>query len=679
LIKLKDNEYLQSVFYFRDRNFESASVLYYKGYNFTKSQVNNSVTPKVKLQRLIDSAAHYHNTGDFKSAEEVYFQALNANISDSDVNHNFGILLLQNGYYQFSLKLIEKSFSKAPHNQRILRSFLHCLILNGRYEQARGAYSKIGSELPFDSFKKSLKEYEKKIQQTGSFKLVQGAILCAKDDFVAKRYKDVYSSANINLALKNKNLELFNIVGASLRKGGLGNIAVFIYEEALKISTSHWQIYNNLGNALIDIGSFEKATEVFKMGLKTHPNSQQLLVNLATGYNKYKKFSSAIHIGQKLLSIEKNNPKVWFEIGNAYFGKREYSDAVANYKEALALNDKFSDCRQNLSVALLKSGNLEKSCQELSIVLRLDNDHPRGIEQALSLSTQLHIPEDSNLHIKPDLFSDGNYQKSPKTAIIGAIRSYLKENYSECLRCLDYVNIFLNENNGISNLDDRKFILGYFNFLRLLVTPNTSAFSSSSCYVYHIGDSHCLSFATSLATQDYGTKFIPLITFGAKAHHFQTEAQNQYKAITRANIQSIPKNSNVLLSFGEIDCRIDEGFIIAQKKLGCEMSDLVMETIKGYLEWILAVIKLKLINIKILNIPAPVYNQNISHDDNLKVNQVIRLTNKFIKIQSNKLSFEVVDLHEITTNEEGFSNMKYHLDSTHLGPNLIPTLLRYFN
>jgi hypothetical protein len=109
------------------------------------------------------------------------------------------------------------------------------------------------------------------------------------------------------------------------------------------------------------------------------------------------------------------------------------------------------------------------------------------------------------------------------------------------------------------------------------------------------------------------------------------------------------------------------------------MSDLVMETIKGYLEWILAVIKLKLINIKILNIPAPVYNQNISHDDNLKVNQVIRLTNKFIKIQSNKLSFEVVDLHEITTNEEGFSNMKYHLDSTHLGPNLIPTLLRYFN
>ena len=61
-------------------------------------------------------------------------------------------------------------------------------------------------------------------------------------------------------------------------------------------------------------------------------------------------------------------------------------------------------------------------------------------------------------------------------------------------------------------------------------------------------------------------KIKSLITFGAKTFHLSKEDKNKYKSITSYNFKSLPKGSRVFLSFGEIDCRPNEGFIIAAEK-----------------------------------------------------------------------------------------------------------------
>ncbi len=49
---------------------------------------------------------------------------------------------------------------------------------------------------------------------------------------------------------------------------------------------------------------------------------------------------------------------------------------------------------------------------------------------------------------------------------------------------------------------------------------------------------------------------------------------------------TIPNKSKVFISFGEIDCRHDEGFIIASSKLNKSFNQIVTKTIKDFLNFI---------------------------------------------------------------------------------------------
>ena len=79
--------------------------------------------------------------------------------------------------------------------------------------------------------------------------------------------------------------------------------------------------------------------------------------------------------------------------------------------------------------------------------------------------------------------------------------------------------------------------------------------------LYHCGDSHCTSTGSilNLKGTTYVIKSAPI--FGAesfsswfqKAHHFYTILKRQF--------DNFHKNAKVILSFGEIDCRIDEGIL----------------------------------------------------------------------------------------------------------------------
>ena len=84
-----------------------------------------------------------------------------------------------------------------------------------------------------------------------------------------------------------------------------------------------------------------------------------------------------------------------------------------------------------------------------------------------------------------------------------------------------------------------------------------------------------------IQAEDY--TITPKITFGAKAFHFSTEKEDAFKAITRANFNSCPDGSKVFISFGEIDCRLNEGFMHAAAKHKKLMVDLINETVSGYL------------------------------------------------------------------------------------------------
>ena len=86
----------------------------------------------------------------------------------------------------------------------------------------------------------------------------------------------------------------------------------------------------------------------------------------------------------------------------------------------------------------------------------------------------------------------------------------------------------------------------------------------------------------------------------------------QEKRISSKQLQiaaSLPDSSTVFLSFGEIDCRPNEGFISAANKHKKPIEDLVSDTTRGYVDWFAEQNKVT-ITICFFNVPAPIYNEN---------------------------------------------------------------------
>ncbi|MDC3055973.1 hypothetical protein OA069_01370, partial [Paracoccaceae bacterium] len=222
---------------------------------------------------------------------------------------------------------------------------------------------------------------------------------------------------------------------------------------------------------------------------------------------------------------------------------------------------------------------------------------------------------------------------------------------------------------------DRVFCSAYNRFLQKLIEEslaNETTIANDQS-VFHLGESHCLSYAHRLV-KIHGTNYMikPRITFGGKAYHFSTQKENSYKAITRSNFDSLPDNSIVFISFGEIDCRPDEGFISAAKKHKKPIKDLVSDTVRGYVDWFVEQNQTKNHSLFFFNVPAPIYKKKYSMEVNGKVTSTIRLFNSFLHKTVLDHEFNIIDVNKFTAGKDGYSNGLFHIDGFHLSSDAIP-------
>ena len=145
--------------------------------------------------------------------------------------------------------------------------------------------------------------------------------------------------------------------------------------------------------------------------------------------------------------------------------------------------------------------------------------------------------------------NDKNYFKSD-LAVFRALEAFISGQITQTITHLKRSHDWL----GTCDTKINKFQEAY----KLLLTKLTSQTphpptvqGPKACF--HFGDSHCLSYAYhSLKLDGITHTIVPKLIIGAKAFHFSNQNNNRYKTLLEINFQSIPKNSKVLLSFGEI-------------------------------------------------------------------------------------------------------------------------------
>ena len=152
--------------------------------------------------------------------------------------------------------------------------------------------------------------------------------------------------------------------------------------------------------------------------------------------------------------------------------------------------------------------------------------------------------------------------------------------------------------------------------------------------------------------------------------HLGNPTRNQYKNKFDGLLHSLPKSSEVLLSIGEIDCRLNSGIIkYINTHHDKDVTHLISSTIENYLNYINKINSNYKHKIIIQGIPCPNINtKNIPKEKIIELVSLISKFNAVLKEKSTEIGFGFLDVYKLTNRGDGISNQSWHIDEYHLSP-----------
>ena len=475
------------------------------------------------------------------------------------------------------------------------------------------------------------------------------------------------------------------------------------FERALRLQESNEQYWISYICALISLNKFDKADHAFTEAAQKVENGH-LFINMSDkiplikdlGHyafllsklqntfqgedlnqllpkvkSLYKKFPNSIEILEFLCKVlcasdqkhtailecgrfQKRNSNSEYslnQLGNIYFSCKNLKTAIQCYVKALRLNPNYAAAMNNLAGTLLALGKISMAERYFWSTLKMDPFQIDAIRNILSLYSQ---GINFNHSIDPkkinDLISTELVSHDVSCQVYLAIHHFAKGDVETCKFYFDTFSSTL-EKSPVKNMQKQQitFLKGFCNFLaKLLESSNIHHPKANeiSKRIFHLGDSHCLSFANlPLLINKKTFQIEPKLTFGAKAFHFSKTANNRFKSITLNHMKSLPPSSKVLLSFGEIDCRIDEGFLHASQKFGINIENLIEETVTNFVKWFAESNKNLNHNLNFFNVPAPIYNPKFSKNLNHKRSHTIKIFNRRLSETVKCQGFNLIDVY----------------------------------
>ena len=431
-----------------------------------------------------------------------------------------------------------------------------------------------------------------------------------------------------------------------------------------------------MGNALRKQEKLEEAIEAYKKAIEITPANPEAYNNMGVTLNDQRKLEEAMDAYKKALAIRPDYSAAYNNMGITLKEQGRLDDAIGALQEALAIKHDYAEAYNNMGNALREQGKLEGAIDAYRKALGITPENAECVENFQSLAVQL-LPSIANHGYD---FDTSRAQVSSEIALRPmyqmqlAIKAYLEGDFS---LAHSHNNNFKACDQTLLEPKNEVFCNAYSSFIGKLLDAKWDEEHAPENTLYHLGESHSLSYAhRSITITGLRYKIAPRMTFGAKAFHFARPKYDAFKAITKTHFASLPKSSNVFISYGEIDCRPNEGFISAAKKHDQPLEELIDHTAAGYVKWFSDQNVDQEHNLYFFNVPAPVYNNKYSADLNSTVARAITLFNHALKKYSLQHGFDTVDVFKFTTGKDGFSNGLFHIDRNHLGEKALKEIQR---
>ncbi len=511
----------------------------------------------------------------------------------------------------------------------------------------------------------------------------------SKEHIINQAFK-FHSKGNISKATKYyqyfikqgfEDQRVFSNYGNILRDHGKLDEAEICQRKAIKLNPDFAEAHSNLGNILSDLGKLHEAEICQRKAIEINPSFSMAYANLGTILRDLGKLYEAEICQQKAIKINPNFALAYANLGNILRDLGKLNEAEICQRKAIEINPAFSMAYTNLGNILRDLGKLNEAeiCQRKAISINPDFGEAYSnlgfILKDLGKLNEVTMLSEPILNLK-------SINQGDKLLVLLqiTIASFLLEDFKGTILHINKMNELIKHGglNLIKKKTMKKQILVYSQFissLYLQIKKEKNNFDLDK--IPHIGESHCLSFAHQpLYISSQQKKIQPVLITGGKAWHFANNKNNQWKDSLTQQIKDHTYSDQVFISFGEIDCRKDEGILNYAIKNDKDISEVCKVTIQGYLDYMEVILSPNYSKKYYFGIPAPTREKELLDDLDIKRIDMIKLYNSMLKKEVLSRSSYFLDVYKLTSNQDGINNNMYMCDDTHLSPTCLSILLR---
>ncbi len=443
------------------------------------------------------------------------------------------------------------------------------------------------------------------------------------------------------IANDGNDYEAYNLLGVmAIEAKKFGDAHAYL-QKAVGINNNYAEGYNNLGVVCQNSASFEEAKFYFNKAVSIKPNYCEALYSVGMLYYKEKKYDVALNIYKKIIEFNPNYAAVYNEIGNLLSNMGYLDQSLEYYRKSYTIDHNMNEAKVNFSSIIVYTHGVY-----------IWEEYLTKFIQSIKYTTSKEVGLLSSM----------------------SIIKWISNETSECENFLSEVNRFINN----VNMPNYTSIFAYNVFLESLITwrkENTQQFlydKECSGGVYFLGESHALTCVNQIINiKDNYYKCQVGFIQGCKVWHLVKDGTNKYKVAFVRELSLLSAGDLLVLTIGEIDCRVDMGIFNRYIVNRIDWKQQVDKLIEEYFRKIIKPIQLKKIEPLVWGIPAPSLSEvnKLEYGYKSEYLDFIKYYNHILKRYCVNFNVKFIDNYAATS-EKGISVEGVKLDSFHLRPDI---------
>jgi Flp pilus assembly protein TadD len=409
-------------------------------------------------------------------------------------------------------------------------------------------------------------------------------------------------------------------------------VATSICQQVLQINPDHAVALNLQGSIALKNADLIGAEALLRQAISIRPDYVGAIINLGNMFLEKKLTSEAVACYEKAIVFDPDCYTPYNNLGGIQYICGNVELAISYYQKALQLSPLNAAIIHNLGVAIYMQGNVTGAinCFSKSLALGLDS---WVIDSAAYLAV-LH-------NLEGDISKTGE--------LINA-----------------FMGVAVNKNGKLAT---------YFSYLASLMQSkgNVSRINMQQDeeLLYVVGESHALSYHNVQVSYNGKSKTCQSKWIaGCKQWHLGNDKANQFKYKFEGVMARLPRQSTILMTIGEIDCRPDEGIISVLKKYpGKTVEEVVHATASAYIVYVDRIAVQYGHRVIVSGVPATnIQLDALTAETAEQLVNIIRVFNAVLKQEVLAAGMEFLDVYALTDWGNGIASGQWHIDSHHLQP-----------